>query len=195
MQSEVHLNGTGSKLRVGSRRYGEEASMDLPPDKAKLLKQYDDEKKWDIICDQLSLSLSFLAQSKPSLLHPGDFNASPPPDWRVREVFGSMLTAPIVQVPMEPPFSESAVPSHWEPSSQLRECGMTSPVGDSEAKKVGEAVPEGVLWSCYVWRSAIALTCNENLMACDVLSNEYGYGFRDGEARNMDEPNLASRRR
>ncbi|XP_076348576.1 formin-like protein isoform X2 [Tachypleus tridentatus] len=28
------------------------ASMDLPPDKAKLLKQYDDEKKWDMICDQ-----------------------------------------------------------------------------------------------------------------------------------------------
>lgn len=29
--------------------------MDLPPDKAKVLKQYDDEKKWDIICDQVSL--------------------------------------------------------------------------------------------------------------------------------------------
>lgn len=28
--------------------------MDLPPDKAKFLKQYDDEKKWDIICDQVS---------------------------------------------------------------------------------------------------------------------------------------------
>ncbi|KAK9730257.1 Diaphanous GTPase-binding Domain [Popillia japonica] len=28
------------------------ASMDLPPDKAKLLKNYDYEKKWDIICDQ-----------------------------------------------------------------------------------------------------------------------------------------------
>lgn len=28
------------------------ASMDLPPDKAKLLKSYDDEKKWDLICDQ-----------------------------------------------------------------------------------------------------------------------------------------------
>ncbi|XP_073971470.1 formin-like protein isoform X2 [Rhodnius prolixus] len=28
------------------------ASMDLPPDKAKLLKQYDIEKKWDLICDQ-----------------------------------------------------------------------------------------------------------------------------------------------
>ena len=26
--------------------------MDLPPDKAKLLKQYDDVKKWDMICDQ-----------------------------------------------------------------------------------------------------------------------------------------------
>ncbi|XP_058053444.1 formin-like protein [Anopheles bellator] len=28
------------------------ASMDLPPDKAKLLKNYDNAKKWDIICDQ-----------------------------------------------------------------------------------------------------------------------------------------------
>ncbi|XP_054286349.1 formin-like protein isoform X2 [Macrosteles quadrilineatus] len=28
------------------------ASMDLPPDKARVLRQYDDEKKWDIICDQ-----------------------------------------------------------------------------------------------------------------------------------------------
>ena len=27
--------------------------MDLPADKAKLLKNYDDEKKWDIICDQV----------------------------------------------------------------------------------------------------------------------------------------------
>lgn len=33
-----------------------QTSMDLPPDKAKLLKQYDDEKKWDIICDQVSLN-------------------------------------------------------------------------------------------------------------------------------------------
>ncbi|CAD7003849.1 unnamed protein product [Ceratitis capitata] len=32
------------------------ASMDLPPDKAKLLKNYDDEKKWDIICDQSSIA-------------------------------------------------------------------------------------------------------------------------------------------
>lgn len=28
--------------------------MDLPPDKAKLLKSYDDDKKWDLICDQVS---------------------------------------------------------------------------------------------------------------------------------------------
>jgi hypothetical protein len=27
--------------------------MDLPPDKAKLLKSYDDEKKWDLICYQV----------------------------------------------------------------------------------------------------------------------------------------------
>lgn len=30
-----------------------QTSMDLPPDKAKLLKQYDDERKWDLICDQV----------------------------------------------------------------------------------------------------------------------------------------------
>lgn len=29
-----------------------QASMDLPPDKAKLLRNYDLEKKWEIICDQ-----------------------------------------------------------------------------------------------------------------------------------------------
>ena len=29
--------------------------MDLPPDKAKVLKNYDDEKKWDLICDQVSI--------------------------------------------------------------------------------------------------------------------------------------------
>ncbi|KAM7302953.1 formin-like protein isoform X2 [Ixodes scapularis] len=37
-------------------------SMDLPPDKAKLLKQYDDEKKWDIICDQEKV----IAKASPS---------------------------------------------------------------------------------------------------------------------------------
>lgn len=31
-----------------------QASMDLPPDKAKQLKNYDNKKKWDIICDQVS---------------------------------------------------------------------------------------------------------------------------------------------
>lgn len=35
-----------------------QASMDLPPDKAKLLKQYDNEKKWDIICDQVGTNFS-----------------------------------------------------------------------------------------------------------------------------------------
>ena len=28
--------------------------MDLPPDKAKVLKSYDDDRKWDLICDQVS---------------------------------------------------------------------------------------------------------------------------------------------
>ncbi|PWA31513.1 hypothetical protein CCH79_00002850 [Gambusia affinis] len=30
-------------------------SMNLPPDKARLLRQYDNEKKWELICDQISL--------------------------------------------------------------------------------------------------------------------------------------------
>uniref|UniRef100_A0A674K9U7 Formin like 3 n=1 Tax=Terrapene triunguis TaxID=2587831 RepID=A0A674K9U7_9SAUR len=42
-------------LQVGtllSPRVGTPASMNLPPDKARLLRQYDNEKKWDLICDQ-----------------------------------------------------------------------------------------------------------------------------------------------
>ena len=27
--------------------------MDLPPDKARVLKGYDDDKKWDLVCDQV----------------------------------------------------------------------------------------------------------------------------------------------
>ncbi|KAF9423841.1 hypothetical protein HW555_000899 [Spodoptera exigua] len=33
-------------------KISDQASMDLPPDKAKLLRNYDLEKKWEIICDQ-----------------------------------------------------------------------------------------------------------------------------------------------
>ena len=34
-------------------------TMNLPPDKVKILSQYDNEKKWDLICDQVSLSSRF----------------------------------------------------------------------------------------------------------------------------------------
>lgn len=36
--------------------------MDLPPDKAKLLRNYDSEKKWDIICDQVCRIYFFLRE-------------------------------------------------------------------------------------------------------------------------------------
>lgn len=29
--------------------------MDLPPDKVRLLKSYDDERKWELLCDQVFL--------------------------------------------------------------------------------------------------------------------------------------------
>ena len=32
-----------------------QASMDLPPDKAKVLRQYDSSRKWEMICDQVGL--------------------------------------------------------------------------------------------------------------------------------------------
>lgn len=32
-------------------------SMNLPPDKARLLRQYDNEKKWELICDQVGCCL------------------------------------------------------------------------------------------------------------------------------------------
>ncbi|KAM4880914.1 formin-like protein 3 [Sylvia borin] len=34
------------------------SSMNLPPDKARLLRQYDNEKKWDLICDQVGAGRS-----------------------------------------------------------------------------------------------------------------------------------------
>uniref|UniRef100_A0A670KAK4 Formin like 3 n=1 Tax=Podarcis muralis TaxID=64176 RepID=A0A670KAK4_PODMU len=43
------LQGSPSVL---PRMYSMESSMNLPPDKARLLRQYDNEKKWDLICDQ-----------------------------------------------------------------------------------------------------------------------------------------------
>lgn len=30
-----------------------QSSMNLPPDKLKLLSQYDNEKKWELVCDQV----------------------------------------------------------------------------------------------------------------------------------------------
>lgn len=33
-------------------------SMNLPPDKMKLLNQYDNEKKWELICDQVRSKLT-----------------------------------------------------------------------------------------------------------------------------------------
>uniref|UniRef100_A0A1D5RJ06 Formin like 3 n=1 Tax=Macaca mulatta TaxID=9544 RepID=A0A1D5RJ06_MACMU len=33
-------------------KFSPQCSMNLPPDKARLLRQYDNEKKWDLICDQ-----------------------------------------------------------------------------------------------------------------------------------------------
>ncbi|KAF7239147.1 Formin-like protein 1 [Varanus komodoensis] len=35
-----------------------ENSMNLPPDKMKLLSQYDNEKKWELICDQFATDVS-----------------------------------------------------------------------------------------------------------------------------------------
>uniref|UniRef100_A0A8C9SXQ1 Formin-like 3 n=1 Tax=Scleropages formosus TaxID=113540 RepID=A0A8C9SXQ1_SCLFO len=38
-----------------------QSSMNLPPDKARLLRQYDSEKKWDLICDQERFQASIIS--------------------------------------------------------------------------------------------------------------------------------------
>ena len=42
--------------------------MNLPPDKARLLRQYDNEKKWDLICDQVNSQSTKPAQMLCTLL-------------------------------------------------------------------------------------------------------------------------------
>lgn len=44
------------KMELDDRFMSILAQMDLPPEKAKLLRQYNDEKKWDLICDQEKVS-------------------------------------------------------------------------------------------------------------------------------------------
>lgn len=54
-------------------------SMNLPPDKARLLRQYDNEKKWELICDQVSVALLLPASSIPEQGgYDGDGSAPPP---------------------------------------------------------------------------------------------------------------------
>lgn len=38
-------------------------SMNLPPDKVRLLRSYDNEKKWELICDQVGPLFSYITQS------------------------------------------------------------------------------------------------------------------------------------
>lgn len=38
--------------------------MNLPPDKARLLRQYDNEKKWELICDQVRCLLKVAGQRR-----------------------------------------------------------------------------------------------------------------------------------
>lgn len=38
--------------------------MNLPPDKVRLLRSYDNEKKWELICDQVSIFCLFFSYCK-----------------------------------------------------------------------------------------------------------------------------------
>ena len=51
------------------RRFNEVLlQMDLPPDRAKLLRSFDNAKKWDIICDREQVRLSFWLIELPEVL-------------------------------------------------------------------------------------------------------------------------------
>uniref|UniRef100_A0A8C7J8I9 Formin-like 3 n=1 Tax=Oncorhynchus kisutch TaxID=8019 RepID=A0A8C7J8I9_ONCKI len=51
-QGEVRGEARGRPGERPGGKPGGENSMNLPPDKARLLRQYDNDKKWDLICDQ-----------------------------------------------------------------------------------------------------------------------------------------------
>lgn len=42
--------------------------MNLPPDKLKLLSQYDNEKKWELVCDQVRIRTEAAESRKASVL-------------------------------------------------------------------------------------------------------------------------------
>ncbi|XP_025063122.1 formin-like protein 1 isoform X2 [Alligator sinensis] len=60
-------------------------SMNLPPDKMKLLSQYDNEKKWDLVCDQERVQVknppSAYIQKLKSYLETGGVSRKVTPDW------------------------------------------------------------------------------------------------------------------
>lgn len=69
-------------------------SMNLPPDKARLLRQYDNEKKWELICDQVSIALLLPASSARSgaavrARCPASCSRSAPPSLSSEEVMAT----------------------------------------------------------------------------------------------------------
>lgn len=63
-------------------------SMNLPPDKARLLRQYDNEKKWELICDQVSIAPLLPASSARSRC-PASCSRSAPPSLSSEEVMAT----------------------------------------------------------------------------------------------------------
>lgn len=62
----IAVEVTGPQLTLVPLCVFMQNSMNLPPDKARLLRQYDNEKKWELICDQVRqyiLSFSYLLHS------------------------------------------------------------------------------------------------------------------------------------
>lgn len=69
-------------------------SMNLPPDKARLLRQYDNEKKWELICDQVSIARLLPASSARSgtavrARCPASCSRSAPPSLSSEEVMAT----------------------------------------------------------------------------------------------------------
>lgn len=44
-------------------------AMNLPPDKARLLRQYDNEKKWELICDQVRVATRAFSRHPVESMH------------------------------------------------------------------------------------------------------------------------------
>ncbi|KAJ7417682.1 formin-like protein 2 [Pitangus sulphuratus] len=111
---------------------GDPNSMNLPPDKARLLRQYDNEKKWELICDQER------------------FQVKNPPHTYIQKLKGYLDPAVTRKKSMAEPLGFNPV------GHQLTSCGTA---GRASGKQQKEAAEQILPWTGSALSSTIPALC------------------------------------